>query len=305
MNYLQKKRRWRAAFRGLIFIAAMPVAPAVTASTLTFPQEGWVSWQVSAVADAPSWCCFGPLMGNLDPKRQSCELDGSEYGYGALDRHEMTDSIRVYARFGAGKLERVRALAASCPVNAASPIRTLNSVGTDESAKWLVDVVLKSTAGAATVQRNRPSDAMAALAMHRGDAARDALANFARKHTNPSIRKDAAFWLAQVRGSEGAAIVLPLMFDDIDAGVREHAAFAISQSKTAAAVPSLIKQGNTDRDTHVRSQAWFWLSQTQSEETESAIRAALQNEKDSRVREQAVFALSRLPEDRAARALML
>jgi len=94
------------------------------------------------------------------------------------------------------------------------------------------------------------------------------------------------------------------MFDDKDAEVRQHAAFAMAQTKSPRVAPDLIRQGNTDKVGEVRAQAWFWLAQTGAAEAEQAISQALRKDADEHVREQAVFALSRLPDERAARALI-
>lgn len=289
---------------GLCLASLLAMAPGALASGLAVPTVGWISWQIPAVAGAPNWCCFGDLRHDGDTDRQACQLDGNNHGYGSRDREETSGEVRVYARFAAGRLERLRALAASCPVTAKSAIRDLANMTVEDSTKWLIGILTQVNAGDGSGSWRLSSDAMAALALHRGNGARDALAAIARKDASVKNRKDALFWLTQVRGNEGAEIVAPIMFDDADAKVREHAAFAVSQSKWPQAVPSLIRQGSSDRDTRVRAQAWFWLSQTRSAETEKAIRAALQKEPEHRVREQAVFALSQLPDDRAARALI-
>jgi HEAT repeats len=291
----------------ILFLCAAMLPHAASAG-LSMPRDGWVSWQVPAVADAPNWCCFGEWRkGNRTAEKETCQLDGADHGYGtngSNGRSETTDSIRVYARFDGGKLAKLRAFAASCAVKANSVITSLENISVEASAKWLVDFVKANVVTQPSKARTRSSDVMAALAMHQGNTARDALTDFARNDPRVEHRKEAMFWLTQVRGEEGAVIVAPLMFSDADAAAREHAGFAIAQTKSPLTVPNLIRQGNTDRDAQVRAQAWFWLSQTKASEAEGAIRASLQTEKESHVRDQAVFALSQLPTDRASRALI-
>jgi HEAT repeats len=302
---------FRIAATILFLCAAM--LPYAASAGLSMRRDGWVSWQVPAIADAPNWCCFGDWRkGNPNSEKETCQLDGADHGYGTNSadstnsRNETTDSIRVYARFDGGKLAKLRAFAASCAVKANSVIMSLENVSVEASAKWLVNFVKANVAsqGSNASSRTRSSDVMAALALHQGNIARDALADFARNDPRVEHRKEAMFWLTQLRGEEGALIVAPLMFSDADAAAREHAAFAIAQTKSPLTVPNLIRQGNTDRDAQVRAQAWFWLSQTKASEAEGAIRASLQTEKESHVRDQAVFALSQLPADRASRALI-
>src|SRR5687768_13279464 len=117
-----------------LWMTSVVVAPDISAAELSLPSEGWVSWQVRAVADAPAWCCF-----SWDDKaaaNPSCQLDDRENGYRSRD-DETTDSVRIYARFGNGTLQRLRALAPSCPVQVNGEIRNLTDVSADASARWL------------------------------------------------------------------------------------------------------------------------------------------------------------------------
>ena len=149
----------------------------VYAANLNLPRDGWASWQVPAVDNAPSWCCFGDDWRTPDNVRKTCQLDEKDYGYGTRGRDETTDQIRVYAKFSAGKLERLRALSASCAANATTPIQNIAGVTADESAAWLLEVVTREGGGETTTHkagegRRISGDALAALATHRGNAAR-------------------------------------------------------------------------------------------------------------------------------------
>jgi HEAT repeats/PBS lyase HEAT-like repeat len=277
------------------------LAPQVFSAELTLPRDGWASWQVAAVDGAPDWCCWSS--GRVgDASRASCSLDGNQGGYGSRD-DSTTDAIRVYARTAAGRIDRLRVLSATCPVATATPIRDLGSVAADDSSRWLVNLA-KQSETAASKRDHVGNHVFAALALHRGDLARDALAAIARNDAREETRKQAVFWLAMLRGPEGADVTVDIMFNDRDADVREHAAFALGQSKSPRAAADLIRLGNTDKAGEVRAQAWFWLAQTGASEAENAIGAALRKDADEDVRERAVFALSRLPDERATRALI-
>jgi hypothetical protein len=246
---------------------------------------------VSAVDGAPDWCCWGDS-GNLrDAPRTSCRLDVDNDSYGSRD-HATTDAVRIYARTVGGTIDRFRVLSATCPVETATPVRDLGRVAEDDSARWLVELAK---------QRN---DVLPALAINRGDLARDALAATARTDAREETRKQAVFWLALVRGREGADITSSVMFNDKDADVREHAAFALGQSKAPRAAADLIRLGNTDKNGEVRAQAWFWLAHMEAPEAENSIFAALKRETNDDVLERAILALSRLPDERATRALI-
>jgi HEAT repeat protein len=246
-------------------------------------------------------CCFGSWQ-SRNVERAACKLDGKSNGYGSRD-DETTETVKVYARTTAGKLDRLQVLSGNCPVETKTPVQPLADVTIDDSTRWLANQVKQN---GTDVSSHEPLSqaALAALAMHRGDPARDALAGFARDDSRYETRKWSVFWLSQLRGTEGADITSSVMFNDKVADVREHAAFALSQSKAPRVAPDLIKLGNTDKDGEVRAKAWFWLAQNGAPQAEAAIIAALRKDSDDSVREQAIFALSQLPDDRGARALI-
>jgi hypothetical protein len=290
------KSAYRWISTGALCLASLALEPKVFAAELTLPRDGWVSWQVAAVDGAPDWCCWSNsnnFRDNFrDAPRTACKLDGKQDSWGNRD-DETTDQVRIYARTAGGKLDRLRVLSVTCPVQAATPIRDLGTVTENDSASWLVGLA-----------KQKNEDVLTALAINRGDVARDALSGIARNDTRSETRQQAVFWLATVRGQEGADITASVMFDDKDPDVREQAAFALSQSKATRAAADLIRLGNTDKSGEVRAQAWFWLAQMGASGAEDAIVAALGKERDEDVREDAVFALSQLPDERAPRALI-
>jgi HEAT repeat protein len=287
-------------FIGLVLLATpFAVSPANSAE-LKLPRDGWVSWQVPAVDGASAHCCWS----NWQVREASpvpCKLDSPE-GYGLGGRDATTDSVKIYVRTAGGRIDRLQALAASCAVESNTPIQELGSVAVADSAQWLI---ARARENEPETNLHRPigESALAALALHRGDLARDALAGFTRD-SRVETRKSAVFWLALLRGAEGADITRTVMFDDQNAEVRKHAAFAMSQSRSPGAASDLIRQGTGDKVGDVRAQAWFWLAQTGAAEAEQAIAQALGKDADERVREQAIFALSQLPDERATRALI-
>ena len=265
------------------------------------PREGWVSWQVPAVEGAPAWCCFSSW-NDRDPSRMTCRLDGGTNNYGIHDGEHSTDAVKVYARVAGGKLDRLQALAASCPVETKTPVQPLDPVSADESARWLMTQVKQQATDAVNGQPIGQG-ALAALALHRGDVAGHALADFAHDR-DTEIRKWSVFWLALVRGAEGAGITSSVMFGDPEPEVREHAAFALTQSKSTRVTQDLIRLGDNDESASVRAKAWFWLAQTGAAEAERAIGSAVRKDADDEVREQAIFALSQLGGERGTRALI-
>jgi HEAT repeat protein len=290
----------KTIYRSLMLLAPLALLAPAHSAEPKLPRDGWVSWQVPAVENAPAWCCWGNgRTGNLPAI--TCPLDRAD-GFGVGDRDSTTDMVKVYARSAGGKIDRLQVLAASCPVETNAPVQELGGVEADDSARWLVaQARQESTNG--LKRRSIGEQALAALAMHAGAVARDSLAAFARD-TRAEMRKSAVFWLAMLRGEEGAEITSAMMFNDQEAEVRKHAAFAMAQTRSSRAATDLIRQGNTDKVGDVRAQAWFWLAQSEAAAAETAIAAALRKDSDEHVREQAVFALSQLPDERATRALI-
>jgi hypothetical protein len=283
-------------------LSSIALAPRASSAELALPRDGWTSWEVAAADGAPEYCCWSDSRNFRNSARSVCRLDASQQSYGSRD-HATTDLVRIYARTSGGKLDRFRALSAACTVETATPMRDLGRVAEDESARWLVDLVKQRGTGADT-RHQVEEDVLAALAVNRGNLARDALTGIARNDPRTETRKQAVFWMALLRGQEGADITSAIMFNDKNAEVREHAAFSLSQAEAPRATADLIRLSNTDRDAEVRAQALFWLANTGAPEAENAIFAALGKETDDDVRERAIVALSQLPDARATKALI-
>ncbi len=280
-------------------VASLALSSPGVAAELTLPADGWASWQAAAVEDAPDMCCWVGMKRDA-ASRSACKLDDQRGNLGNRNNAK-TDAVRVYARLKGGKVERLRALSASCPVETATPVRDLGEVEADDSARWLISLSRRADE---MKKEDSRDNVISAIAMHRGDVAYNGLATIARGDDRQDSRKSAIFWLAKARGTAGADLVTQLMFGDREPDVRRHAAFAITESKSPRITQDLIRLGNTDKNGEVRSQAWFWLAETGAAESETAIGAAVRKDEDDHVREQAIFALSQLPDERGTRALI-
>jgi HEAT repeat protein len=286
------KSAYRWISTGALCLASLALEPKVFAAEVTLPRDGWVSWQVAAVDGAPDWCCWSNSDNFRNAPRTACKLDGKQGGWGNRDG-ETTDQVRIYARTAGGKLDRLRVLSVTCPAEAATPIRDLGTVAENDSARWLVGLA-----------KQKNENVLTALAINRGDVARDALSDIARNDTRGETRQKAVFWLAQVRGEEGADIASSVMFNDKDPEVREHAAFALSQSETPRAEADLTRLLNTDKDDEVREGAVFALSQLPDERAARALIATAENRSLAReLRKKAVFWLSQSESDAAQKYL--
>jgi HEAT repeat protein len=112
------------------------------------------------------------------------------------------------------------------------------------------------------------------------------------------VRKQAAFWAANLRGRVGFELVRAAVAGGSgDWEFRKHATFAFSQSREPEAADALIQLARTDPSADVRGQALFWLAQMAGRKAAVAITAAIESDPDTKVKERAVFALSQLPRD--------
>lgn len=286
--------------RRLMILLALIVTLTVVFAGASMPAlstDGWHAWQVSAVEEAPDWCCLSRNGRTSAGATRSCSLDTDEsYVSGAPARSEAPRSMRVYARVENGVAVELRAFSATCAVSAADGIVDHGVVETDDSARWLA---------ARVVAQERPvRGELAALAVHAGDVATRRLRQMAANGPGLERRKETVFWIGQVRARTMRADLRARMFDDADAKMREHAAFSWSQSNLEDRGQALIELARRDADTRVRGQAWFWLGQTGDAQTEAAILLALRTERSAQVREQAVFSLSQLRDGRSAAALI-
>jgi hypothetical protein len=258
---------------GLVLVCAA-LTPAKAAEP-KLPRDGWVSWQVAAVDGAPSWCCF-PNWNDRDPARRSCNLDGGRNNYGTRDSDPSTDTVKIYARQTGGRLDRLQVLSAACPVETKTPIQPLGDVAPEDSIRWLVAQAKQDRRDAATGQPIG-ENALAALAMHRGDPARDAMVGFTR---DPRVetRKGSMFWLAMVRGAEAESerAITAALRNDADEEVREQAVFALSRLPDERATRALI--GIAEDQSLPREQrrrAVFWLAQSESDSAQAYLEKVL------------------------------
>ncbi|MEO7323954.1 MAG: HEAT repeat domain-containing protein, partial [Dokdonella sp.] len=285
---------------GAILVSAMD-ANALGASDLQAQvkqADGWVAWRVPMIADAGSPCCFARR--STSRTEAGCDLDGREWNFGSNDQHPLHDStLAVYVRVAQGHVDRVRAVAASCPVKSAEAIRWIDTAEPAQSVN-----LLSAWLGGAHGSRPDEDSVLAAIAYHADASATHALATLAEPAHARNSREQALFWLGQARGADGADIVERYATTDADPDLREHAIFALSQSHAGDPYARIQVISRSDPAAHVRSQALFWMAQMQDKRAATDITAALGGERSDDVREQAVFALSQLKEGEAEDALI-
>ncbi|NNF16942.1 MAG: HEAT repeat domain-containing protein [Gammaproteobacteria bacterium] len=266
---------------------------------LNFSNNGWHSWRVTAIDDAPNWCCG--VWQNDTLVREQCDLDNHNYAHGTPNAHAQTvagepNEMQIYVRMQDGKAQDIRTLSHSCRVTAEEPVRNLGKRDSSTSLAWLKSQLHP--------RQSTASDVLAAIAIHAGKAAYSMLLSAASNDDNIKTRKDAIFWMGQARARESAKALERFVRQDPLAKIREHAIFSVSQTNLAPRFEIISDAGKHDADPHVRSKAWFWLSQTEDRSAAAVILQALKKEKNKAVHDEAVFALSQLPEIDAVNALV-
>jgi HEAT repeat protein len=259
----------------------------------TLAPGDWMSYTVAAPDDAPYVCC---LEWHGAPRDRACALNGRHWNFSTT--HERSASaLRVLVERVAAGAVRVRALDAQCPLDTGGErVRAVGAMNPDDSVRWLARL-------APRLPEREHDSAVAALALHAGSAATDALSAMART-PGQILREQAIFWLGQTRGEAGAQVLVGIIPNESDARLREHSIFSLSQSDSDYGRRALRGFARAPNPLAVRSKALFWLAQQGDAEVETLIGAVLREPGlNHRLRDEAVFALAQLPGGRATPAL--
>lgn len=218
--------------------------------------EGWHTWRVPAVASAPDWCCYNWNSGVSSPA--TCVLDSDHISYGNGNDDEVANEsgeMQLYVHTRNGEVKRIRALSAHCPVETNSQIMDLGPQSADDSVDWLQSKI--------SPHSELSSPAIAAIAVHAGDRARDVLVDNALQGDDRNTRRDAVFWMGQVRVAETADELKRIINNDDSLDVRKHAAFSYSQSTADDRFEVLISVVENRQATEAeRKHALFWLAES-------------------------------------------
>jgi hypothetical protein len=275
----------------------------------------WIGYRMPMIAGPRQMCCFDTISSASDRDACCgvCQLErgsgvsmtrGDSQSRGSRITLEPPTEFLILARLEGGVVSRVRTFTPDCDVDAAGmTLVWLSDVKVDESLAWLASLV--TAAQDAGERRDRVAKtAIAAIALHGGQAADRILEGFVAPARPDWLRSDTAFWLGSERGEAGARLLARMIAQDPSDKVREKVTFALSVSKVPSALTTLIAAARDDRSTRVRSQALFWLAQKAGKEATAVIAGAIDNDPDTEVKKKAVFALSQLPKDEGVPKLM-
>lgn len=197
------KPRLRGFIVGGMMFAALAPSLSGAAEPFNPKTDGWHSWSVPAPAGAIERCCHRWS----GTGRPGCDLGGAHDG---LSGHgELPDEAgltRIYLLVKSGRPARIAALSPHCEIRNPAAITDHGAVDPDASADWLLRfVAADSRVG---------SEALAALSLHGGDRALQALVGVVESGTDDGLRQEALFWLIQSGSDAGFAYVDRLLTGD-------------------------------------------------------------------------------------------
>ncbi len=233
----------------------------------------WIGYAVPVAGEGRVMCCSGSTYFSgsvmsgaccgacrLEPNGQGTTIVSSDSTRPAGPvKLEAAGTMVVLLRVADSRVERIRMFSEDCQLDAGGrPVRWLDNVRPSDSV-----ALLESLVGSDTEKRDRiTGGALAALSMHAGPSATDALVRLSRSHVVPGVRGDALFWLAQRAGEKAGALITERIAQDPDTDVKKRAVFALGQLPRDEGVPLLIQVARSNTNPAVRKQAMFWLGQS-------------------------------------------
>ena len=263
-------------------------------------QPSWIVYAQPSVAPNQQMCCFNYSFDTVTSCGCSLERKNGDQPVhkvgGATSAHlEPLPYFYVFLRDEGGVVQKVRSFSADCPIDAdGMTVYWLGNQPAGDSVALLVSLVGTTTEEAHS--EHLTDGAILAIALTSDNSADQALDQFLSTTAPRSIRKKAAFWIAQMRGKTGLQKLIALMHSDSDEQFRAELTFDISQSKQPESLEELLRVARHDESPHVRGQALFWLAQKAGDKVAGAINDAIENDPDTEVKKRAVFALTQMPE---------
>ncbi len=249
---------------GIRFCALQLLLVGLTASgqglaqdRIAIGNDGWYSWRVAAYGGQREWCCGQWSLGR--PMQTGCDLDRRGSNITIMDSDEyQAGEMQLYVLLDAGKPADIRTLSPQCAVTSDRPIGDLGLIAADISLDWLQEF--------AEPPSGISSDVLAAMAVHEGTRARDALVAIARNGSTVEHRKNAIEWLGLVRIGETRDVIRQLVFEKGNSDIQEEAILALAQLPPDEAAHELIAIiERPDLDMEIRRMALFSLAQTDSD----------------------------------------
>jgi hypothetical protein len=255
----------------------------------------WLAFSLPVLADTRSPCCW---TGRWDSAGEvGCGLEATQQSYGTSSDSPMTENLIVFNRIRAGKVDRMKVVGESCPVDAnGAQVTWIGSVDEQAGLDWLEEA-------ARSKDDSKTDSALMAIALNRSPDAGRRLHDLASE-TRGDNAEEAIFWLGESRGEQGFEILKQLLTELPKGDTRRQINFALAQNQTPAAADLLFAISKSDPDPEQRGEAMFWLAQNYPSQAQDWLLEVIRTEKDTDVLDQAVFAISQLPDDRGDQVLL-
>ena len=252
----------------------------------------WLAFSLPALAGTRSPCCWKGKWSGMG--EAGCSLESKHQSYGTRSDSPLAENVIVFSQVRDGKVQDLRVVGESCPVDAkGARVTWIGSVDDRAGLDWLE----------AVARSGQDDTALFALALHKSPQAGKRLYSLA-KDTEGDLSEEAIFWLGESRGDQGFRTLKQLLAE-LPVGDERHAInFALAQNNTAAAAELLLEICQSDSDPEQRGEAMFWLAEGYPQQAQNWLLEVIDTEKDEDVLEQAVFAISQLPDGAGDQVLL-
>jgi hypothetical protein len=214
----------------------------VKALVARMTEPGWIGYEVP-MAPGDRFMCDWDDRVSSRPPATAVKLEPSSIFY-------------VLFRVEGQAVTKIRMFSEGCSIDAGGrPVHWLTGVNPGQSVRLLETF-------ATGADRRLMNGALAAIAMHNGDAAVDTMIGLARTGSTSQVRGQALFWLSQRAGDKAIGAIRDRLDSDPDTDVKKKAVFALSQLPKDEGVPRLIDVARSHSNAAVRKQAMFWLGQS-------------------------------------------
>jgi len=253
----------------------------------------WLAFSVPVLADTRSPCCWKGKWDGLG--EAGCSLGATHQGYGTRSDSPLAEKVLVFSRIEDGKVDRMRVVGESCPVDGdGGQVTWIGDVDDGAALDWLENVARHDS---------KADAALMAIALHESPAAGQRLHALAGESGGDKAEQ-AIFWLGESRGEQGFGILEQLLAELPKGKARRSINFALAQNQTAGASKLLFEIAKTDPDPEQRGEAMFWLAQEYPNDAQDWLLQVIRTERDAEVLEKAVFAISQLPDDNGDAVLL-
>jgi hypothetical protein len=264
----------------------------------------WIGYAVPMVPGERRMCCYG-ADGSGCALGEGRRFDSAARPPVTTVKLEPPSVLHILFRAEKGQLTHIRVFSADCELDAGgTTLNWLTGVNTGDSLKLLESFVPQPPDSGRERRKRIEEGAITAISLHSDPGADALLEKYVAAGAPDSLRKHAAFWMGQARGSRGIQTLGRILREEQNDRVRDSALQGIALSKENGAAQVLVDAAKNDKSAHIRGQALFWLAQRAAKQAVPAIENALKSDPEVRVKEQAVFALSQLPKDQGVPLLI-